>query len=118
MGISPTGERQTHEVFARYRKQDGWVIIYMMEDENVERAIAHPGLDIVGYDGVSDSAQEIFNFCENNGITKIVIMGVLGRPSSATHAARDWSFEHIEKYWCPTILSGDFSKVVPGSAGP
>jgi nicotinamidase-related amidase len=46
----------------------------------------HPGLDIVGYDGVSDNGQEIFNFCEANGITNIVIMGVhtnmcvLGRP--------------------------------------
>src|SRR4051812_47935512 len=36
----------------------------------------HPGLDIVGYDGVSDNAQEIFNFCEAQGITNIVIMGV------------------------------------------
>jgi hypothetical protein len=26
--------------------------------------------------------------------------------------------EHIEKYWCPSILSEDLLQVVPGSAGP
>jgi nicotinamidase-related amidase len=46
----------------------------------------HPGLDITGYDGVSDNGEEIFNFCEQQGITNIAIMGVhtnmcvLGRP--------------------------------------
>lgn len=114
----------------------------------------HPGLDIVGYDGVSDNAQEIFNFCEANGITNIVIMGVhtnmciLGRPfgiramsrlgrnvvlardlTDAMYDPRQPPFvshtrgtelviEHIEKYWCPTILANDLTKVVPGSAGP
>ncbi|MCX6910017.1 MAG: cysteine hydrolase family protein [Verrucomicrobia bacterium] len=114
----------------------------------------HPGLDMVGYDGVSDNAQEIFNFCEANGITNIVIMGVhtnmciLGRPfgiramvrlgrnvvlardlTDAMYDPRQPPFvshargtemviEHIEKYWCPTILSDDLTKVVPGSAGP
>jgi nicotinamidase-related amidase len=114
----------------------------------------HPGLDIVGYDGVSDNAQEIFNFCEANGITNIVIMGVhtnmcvLGRPFGiramvglgrnvvlardltdcmydprqppyVSHArGTELVIEHIEKYWCPTILSEDITKVVPGSDGP
>lgn len=46
----------------------------------------HAGLDITGYDGVSDSGTEIYNFCEQEGIRNIVIMGVhtnmcvLGRP--------------------------------------
>jgi hypothetical protein len=26
--------------------------------------------------------------------------------------------EHIEKYWCPSILSVDLTRVVPGSDGP
>lgn len=114
----------------------------------------HPGLDIVGYDGVSDSAQEIFNFCEANGITNVVIMGVhtnmciLGRPfgiramtrlgrnvvlvrdlTDAMYDPRQPPFvshtrgtelviEHIEKYLCPTILSDDLARVVPGTAGP
>jgi hypothetical protein len=46
----------------------------------------HPGLDIIGYDGVSDSGVEIYNFCMQEGIHNIVLMGVhtnmcvLGRP--------------------------------------
>jgi hypothetical protein len=28
----------------------------------------HAGLDIIGFDGVSDSGQEIYNFCEQEGI--------------------------------------------------
>lgn len=46
----------------------------------------HPGLDISGYDGISDNGQEIYNFCVQLGIKNIVLMGVhtnmcvLGRP--------------------------------------
>jgi nicotinamidase-related amidase len=46
----------------------------------------HPGLDIIGYDGISDSGVEIYNFCVQAGIKNIVLMGVhtnmcvLGRP--------------------------------------
>ena len=46
----------------------------------------HPGIDIIGYDGISDSGQEIYSFCEAEGITNVIIMGVhtnmcvLGRP--------------------------------------
>jgi len=46
----------------------------------------HPGIDIIGYDGISDNGQEIYNFCEQEGIKNIVLMGVhtnmcvLGRP--------------------------------------
>lgn len=36
----------------------------------------HPALDIVGFDGVSESGQEIFNFCKHEGIDKIALMGV------------------------------------------
>jgi N-acyl-D-aspartate/D-glutamate deacylase len=46
-----TGERLTPESFERYRKKGGWVILYMMKDENVERAIAHPGV-MIASDGV------------------------------------------------------------------
>jgi len=46
-----TGERLTPESFERYRQQGGWVIIYMMKDENVEKAIAHPGI-MIASDGV------------------------------------------------------------------
>ena len=46
-----TGERLTKESFDRYRKEGGWVIIYMMKDGNVEQAIAHPGV-MIASDGV------------------------------------------------------------------
>ena len=36
----------------------------------------HPALDIVGFDGVSESGQEIYNFCKQEGITNIALMGV------------------------------------------
>jgi nicotinamidase-related amidase len=36
----------------------------------------HQALDIVGYDGISDSGQEIYNFCKQEGITNIALMGV------------------------------------------
>jgi N-acyl-D-aspartate/D-glutamate deacylase len=46
-----SGERLTEESFERYRKQGGWVIMYMMKDANVEMAIAHPGV-MIASDGV------------------------------------------------------------------
>lgn len=46
-----TGERLTRESFERYRKEGGWVIIYMMKDANVESAIAYPGV-MIASDGV------------------------------------------------------------------
>lgn len=36
----------------------------------------HAAIDIVGFDGVSESGQEIYNFCKQEGIDKIVLMGV------------------------------------------
>jgi nicotinamidase-related amidase len=114
----------------------------------------HEGLDIIGFDGISDSGEEIYSFCQQEGITNIVMMGVntnmcvLGRsfgirqlvklglnvvlvrdltdamydprqPPYVSHArGTELSIEHIEKYWCPSILSEDLTRVVRGSAGP
>ena len=36
----------------------------------------HPALDVVGFDGVSDNGQEIYNFCKQEGIANVVLMGV------------------------------------------
>ncbi len=105
----------------------------------------HPSLDIVGFDGVSDSGQEIYNFCVQEGIENIAIMGVhanmcvLGRsfgirqlvrlgmnvvlvrdltdamydprePPHVSHArGTEIVVEHIERYWCPSILSQDLT---------
>lgn len=114
----------------------------------------HAALDIIGFDGISDDGQEIYNFCEQEGITNIVLMGVhanycilarsfgvrqmvrLGRnvvvardltdalydprqPPYVSHArGTELVLEHIEQYWCPTILSADLVSVVAGSDGP
>ena len=36
----------------------------------------HPALDVVGFDGVSDNGQEIYNFFKHEGITNVALMGV------------------------------------------
>lgn len=36
----------------------------------------HPAIDILGFDGVSENGQEIYNFCKQEGITNIALMGV------------------------------------------
>ena len=51
LGWAATGERLTKATFDKYRKEGGWVIIYMMKDENIEKAIAHPGV-MIASDGV------------------------------------------------------------------
>src|SRR5262249_55024656 len=122
--------------------------------EGIKHSREHPGLDIIGYDGISASGQEIFNFCEQEGIKNIAIMGVhtnycilarsfgirqmvrLGKnivlvrdltdamydPRQPPHVSQargtELVIEHIEKYWCPSVLSEDLTKVVAGSAGP
>lgn len=114
----------------------------------------HPAIAIVGYDGISDSGQEIYNFCRQEGISNIAILGVhtnmcvLGRsfgirqmvrlgmnvvlvrdltdalydprqPPYVSHArGTELVIEHIEKHWCPSIESGDLTRVLPGSDGP
>lgn len=109
----------------------------------------HAGLDIIGYDGVSDSGPEIYNFLVQEGIKNVAVMGVhtnmcvLGRPfgirqlvklgfnvvlvrdlTDAMYDPRQPPFvshargtelvvEHVERYWCPSILSGDLTRAVP-----
>jgi nicotinamidase-related amidase len=36
----------------------------------------HPALDVVGFDGVSDNGQEIYNFCKQEGVANVALMGV------------------------------------------
>jgi nicotinamidase-related amidase len=114
----------------------------------------NPAIDIVGFDGVSESGQEIYNFCKQEAIDKIVLMGVhtnicilnrgfgarqmtrLGfevvlardltdsmydprtRPFVSHARGTDLVIEHIERMWCPSILSEDLTRVLPGSADP
>jgi nicotinamidase-related amidase len=37
---------------------------------------AHPAIDILGFDGVTESGQEVYNFCKQEGITNVALMGV------------------------------------------
>ncbi len=46
-----TGERLTKTSFERYRRQGGWVVIHMMKEENVAKAIGHAGV-MIASDGV------------------------------------------------------------------
>jgi nicotinamidase-related amidase len=114
----------------------------------------HAGLDIIGFDGISDNGQEIYNFCAQEGIKNIVLMGVhtnycifarpfgirqqlkLGKnvvlardltdalydPRQLPHVSHargtEMCVEHIERYLCPSILSENLTKVVPGSDRP
>jgi len=114
----------------------------------------HAGLDIIGFDGISDDGREIYNFCEQEGIKNVVLMGVhtnycilarsfgirqmvrLGRnvvlardltdalydprqPPFVSHTrGTELVVEHIERYWCPSIMSADLMQVVAGSDGP
>jgi nicotinamidase-related amidase len=114
----------------------------------------HPAIQITGFDGISDKGDEIYNFCRQEGIKNIVMMGVhtnmcvLARPFGIRQMvtegmnvvlARDLTdamydprqpphvshargvelvIEHIERYWCPSIISDDLTRVVPGSDGP
>ncbi len=114
----------------------------------------HPAIKIIGYDGISDKGQEIYNFLEQEGRKNIVLMGVhtnmcvLGRPfgirqqkhlgknvvlcrdlTDGLYDPRDpphvshargveLIVEHIETYWCPSILGESLTRVIPGTAGP
>jgi hypothetical protein len=114
----------------------------------------HAGLDVTGFDGISDSGEEIYNYCAQEGIKNIVLMGVhtnycilarpfgirqmlkLGKnvvlardltdalydprqPPHVSHArGTEVVVEHIETYLCPSVLSADLTRVVPGSDGP
>lgn len=114
----------------------------------------HPAIKIIGFDGISDSGPEMYNFLKQEGITNVILMGVhtnmcvLGRPfgirqmknlgfnvalcrdlTDAMYDPRQPPYvshtrgtelviEHIEKYWCPSILAADLTRVVPGSADP
>jgi N-acyl-D-aspartate/D-glutamate deacylase len=49
--VTATGERLTAESFARHRAQGAWVIIHMIPEQTVTRALAHPGV-MVASDGV------------------------------------------------------------------
>ena len=114
----------------------------------------NPAIDILGYDGVSDKGQEIYNYFKQEGITNVALMGVhtnicilnrsfgirqmtrLGfqvalvrdltdsmydprtRPFVSHTRGTELIIEHIETRWCPSVLSADLTRVIPGSDNP
>jgi hypothetical protein len=108
----------------------------------------------VGFDGVSDNGQEIYNFFKQEGITNVALMGVhtnicilnrsfgirqmtktgfqvalvrdltdamydpRKRPFVSHSRGTELVIEHIEAKWCPSILSDDLTRVIPGSDSP
>lgn len=46
-----TGERLTAETFDQHRAEGGWIILYMMRDEEIDQAVAADGV-IIASDGV------------------------------------------------------------------
>lgn len=49
--LTATGERLTAETFRQHRAKGGWVIIHMIPERTIVRALQHPGV-IVASDGV------------------------------------------------------------------
>jgi hypothetical protein len=43
---------------------------------NCAPAREHQALDVIAFDGVSDNGQEIYNFCKQEGINNVALMGV------------------------------------------
>jgi nicotinamidase-related amidase len=114
----------------------------------------HSAIDITGFDGVSESGQEIYNYFKQEGITNVALMGVhtnicilnrsfgirqmtrLGfqvalvrdltdsmydprtRPFVSHTRGTELIIEHIETRWCPSILSDDLTRIIPGTDSP
>ena len=114
----------------------------------------HPAIDIIGYDGITENGQEIYNYCKREGITNLAIMGVhtnicilnrsfgirmMTRVGFNMIVARDLTdagydarkppyvsqtrgtelvVEHIESNFCPSVLSEDLTRVIPGTDDP
>jgi nicotinamidase-related amidase len=111
-------------------------------------------IDIVGFDGVSDNGQEIYNFFKQEGITNVALMGVhtnicilnrsfgirqmtktgfqvalvrdltdamydpRKRPFVSHSRGTELVIEHIETRWCPSIMSSDLTRIIPGTDSP
>ena len=114
----------------------------------------HSAIDIVGFDGISENGQEIYNYCKREGIVNLAIMGVhtntcildrsfgirmmtrVGfnmvlvrdltdagydprrRPFVSEARGTELVVEHIERNFCPSVLSEDLTRVIPGTDDP
>ena len=135
----------------------GRQMTYDVDPFDVARSFATAGakwMHIVDLDGVSASGQEIYNFCKQEGITNIALMGVhtnicilnrsfgirqmtktgfqvalvrdltdamydpRKRPFVSHARGTELIIEHIETRWCPSILSSDLTRIIPGTDRP
>ena len=58
------------------------------------------------------------HYCRSAAQRLGVMVPRMNQVITAARAHGVMVIEHIEKYWCPTILAEDLVTVVPGSAGP
>ncbi|MSU80753.1 MAG: isochorismatase family protein [Gemmataceae bacterium] len=66
----------------------------------------HTGLDIIGFDGISDNGQEIYNFCAQEGIKNIVLMGV---HTNYCILARPFGIRQMRKLGKNVVLARDLT---------
>ena len=66
----------------------------------------HAGLDIIGFDGISDNGQEIYNFCQQEGIKNIVLMGV---HTNYCILARPFGIRQQKKLGMNVVLARDLT---------
>jgi hypothetical protein len=67
-----------------------------------------PGKPIIG----------AFDRPASRSVEETKIMAVRQPPHVSHARGTELVIEHIEKYWCPSLLSEDLLQVVSGSAGP
>ena len=80
----------------------------------------HEGIEIRGNDCISDDGLEVYSFMYQKGIENLIIMvrdltDAMYTPKKAPYVSHKEGtqlvIEHIEKYWCPSILSRDLLNV-------
>ncbi|MGE0607478.1 MAG: isochorismatase family protein [Pirellulales bacterium] len=66
----------------------------------------HPALDILGYDGVTDSGVEVYNYCQQEGIKNLVLMGV---HTNMCVLGRSFGIRQMTKVGMNVVLARDLT---------
>jgi len=66
----------------------------------------HRGLDIIGFDGISDSGEEVYNFCAQEGIKNVVLMGV---HTNFCILARPFGIRQLKRLGLNVVLARDLT---------
>jgi hypothetical protein len=106
----------------RWRAASSFVAARKKQDRRTPRRASTQRIDVVGFDGVSDNGQDIYNFFKQQGIINVALMGVAhehrySQPLQFVSHTRgtELVIEHIDAGWCPSILSNDLTRVIPGT---